>query len=102
MSRVLKVESSNQKAKANTYMKLITPTFEESACFPSQQNRHAYSSCQAPNKRGGGDDCNSVSGFGLAPKANGDSDRHNLVYQECVDQCPKMMLVASDSDMNLL
>lgn len=40
---------------------------------------------------------------GVAPKAHGDSDRHNLEYQEC-EAHPHAMLVASEdlSDANLL
>jgi len=39
----------------------------------------------------------------MAPKPQGDSDRHNLEYQEC-EANPHAMMVASDnvSDANLL
>jgi hypothetical protein len=67
-------------------LKLITPTFDESA--PQNNTSHA-----------GGHHFyeDSIMG-GMAPKPQGDSDRHNLEYQEC-EAHPCAMLVAADDNL---
>lgn len=74
-------------------MKLITPTFEESAGFPS---RHNMASSQAKNNMREADPVTliSINAFGgPALKMQGDSDRHNYLH-------PSMMVVIpSEKDL---
>jgi hypothetical protein len=84
-------------------MKLITPTFEESAHFhnPAIHTSH----CAATAFQGAPyyEDLASNSIQGVAHKAHGDSDRHNLEYQECEAHPHAMLVVGSDlSDANML
>lgn len=86
-------------------MKLITPTFEESSHFhnPMLMNSQGnvvgnFSLNQGPFY----EEWVSNSIQGMAPKAHGDSDRHNLEYQECEANPHAMMAVASSSDRHPL
>ena len=76
------------------FMKLITPTFEESAGFPSRHN--AASSQVKSHIRGEVDPVTliSINAFGgPALKMQGDSDRHNYLH-------PSMMVVIpSEKDL---